>query len=485
MSVAHETMPQQVPLSPEQVDPNLARYELDFAIARLEVNDDGTYLPPHERGGRIGDAMERYENTLAAGSETDTSTLRPILANFRTYASSGSREVHDEIETTPALQDALRMYGAVEASLGGDNTKAHTILGEIASPNLRLKLETELSAAEQATTEQAEALTISDEQSAQNLDQFLNELSQHTLSADTIKQEAASINTESVHIGVNRSLRAVKAMFAPGSNGRLMNQNEVALARSTSTGNAPSQNKVTAESMLGYAHHDNIFMPPLVYGALTSEHVSGGGVASGYGEVLVELTDEAEARATYTAGDSTDRLFAPGHTASHAKEIQLNHDDAVQGYAYYLAHKNPNWTKQLYIEAQIPGVSIGDVARVTLPSIAEGSPSQYNPAEILEVADTIAAEGKTVRIAYEMTEKLSRSSKVVGESLEAFTARMHAINPKFEVEDRRTLRQIEWSNRHGYISAADARAEEEVWSAQYQAKYGHETSSYGGIDVEA
>lgn len=486
MTTTHDTLIPTTDSSQEQLDPTIASYELQFSIDQLDTNEDGTYLPPQERGSRIAKAMECYDTALRSGSDVDdNNTLRPILANFRTYAATGSQEVHDEIAASPALQDTLRLYGAVESSLAGDDAKAHTILGEMTSPHLRTKLEAELSEAAQLKTKEREALVISGEQSAANLDKFLHELSQHTVSADVITREAAKIDPESVHVGVNRSLRAVKAMFEPGSNGRLMNQTEVAAIRSSNTGNAPKRDKVATESMLGYQHHDNMFMPPLVYGALTSEHVHGGGTASAYGEVTVELTEEAEARATYTAGDSRDRLFSPGHTASHAKEIQLNHNDAVTGYTYYLAHRNPQFTKQMYIEAQLAGVSVQDVARVTLPSIAEGSPSKHSPAEILDLAHSIAAQGKKVRIAYEMDERLARSSgKVVGESLEDFTARIQAINPAFEVEDRRTLRQIEWAERYGYISTEAANAEAAAQDAANREKYG-DISSYGGIDVEA
>lgn len=492
-----EAHPQETPHSPEDLNADVADLELTMAITRLDVNDDGSNLAVEERGGRIADAMERYETALRSGVTmdphpitghlhgTDTKdnyTLRPILAHFRTYAATGSREVHDEIAASPALQDTLRLYGAVESSLAGDDDKARTILGEVASQHLRSRLETQLSEAAQLKAKERETLAISDEQSAANLDKFLHELARHTVSADVITEEAAKIDTESVHIGVNRSLRAVKAMFEPGSNGRLMNQTEVAAIRSSNTGNAPKANKLAAESMLGYQHHENMFMPPLVYGALTSEHVHGGGTASAYGEVTVELTEAAEARATYTAGDSSDRLFSPGRTVSHAKEIQLNHDDAVKGYTYYLAHRNPQFTKQMYIEAQIAGVSVQDVERVTLPSIAEGSPSKHSPAEILELANAVAAQGKKVRIAYEMAPHYE-SGKVVGESLEDFTARIQAVNPAFEVEDRRTLRQIEYAERNGYISTAEADAQATARAAELSAKYN--ISPYGSIDVEA
>ncbi len=257
----------------------------------------------------------------------------------------------------PGLKSAHVLYAAVESAYHGDMAHTEELLGQLDyAPHLQSLLRERLAAAQNYDPQ---AVRVSDQESAQHLQQFVA----HTLGSETLPDIP---ETAAVAVSINTSLETAEALFDPFSSGRYLSVHEhdsagghESASRTRSQRNqAYRQQRRSREESLG--HERNIFLPPPVYGALTDERLAKGG-ASPYGDVVLypKLENLDAKGATYTWGDSLDfYLEAPEHRT-------LNAQDARKAYQIMAANPPANFSEGIgYIEAQIPGLHMTDLAKI-------------------------------------------------------------------------------------------------------------------------
>lgn len=270
---------------------------------------------------------------------------------------------------TEDSRNAFRVYLAVESAVKGDLETAKGMSADVDGHQKESPLEIILLAKlEEAELERAaEVDKIAPETSAANMATLLLHATH-----ETIQQ----VEQADPHITIGTTLATLKEILAPG--GRYMTSGEIHILSAGQelhnedtrgrTNSGYNLNRMKAETALG--HSTNIFLPKIIYGALTSDLQADR--ASGYGNVTLHLRSEVtkDPATTFTYGDS---LLSGYGIEDRVKSKQLTAEDALVAYAYRVEQENGVKFTRDYIEAQVAGVDLDKIDKVSIVIIKSGA----------------------------------------------------------------------------------------------------------------
>lgn len=376
-----------------------------------------------EKAGDLAMVWQVIGENIQLVAPADTNMiLADYLDYIRSYITSADVDPA-AILNTPEMRSPYALYTAVEYAYAGDYVTAMASLEKLDNQDpLKAYLKQLLMESETSRSPSS----ISEKESHTNLD-AIKKLAR---SEDQLSQPQS--------ISINTTPKVVETVIGAFSNSRLLSSSEFAssggnISRVTNNVRDSSYRKVRREkeSKLGFS--GNIFVPPPIYGSLTTSAEPLGGAAQ-YGNVEIVLKQEMfdDSKAVFIWGDSL---------SIHPEERRINAHDASIAHGLLPSQPNQDQIEVEYIEAILQGVRVGDIAEIKILSRLDSE----NLEDHLQLLSDVALRGIGAILAINWEDTLA----LAGGQQNALRviSQLATSNPKLRIE-------VQFTGSHGEAEAS-------------------------------